>query len=85
MTYKNFFFKKKSKIKFNEILNILKINDIKKNNLIINDIKELDFASKNDITFFNSSKYIDLVRKTKSKFVITNKKLQNLIPKKKKI
>ena len=81
MIYKNPFFKKNNKVKLKDILKLLKIKNLKNNNYIINDIKELSQAKSKDITFFNSTKYIDLVSKTKSKFILTNHKYKNLISK----
>jgi len=76
----NIFFKKKNNIKINDILNCLKLNKIKKN-IKVNDIKELDAANQNDITFIHSIKYKESLKKTKSKLLITNKKLKSIIPK----
>ncbi len=78
---KNIFFKKKKYLEINHILLNLELKKLK-TNLQIKDIKELMTASKDDITFFHSIKYLDLLKKTKSKFVITNKKFSNVIPKK---
>ena len=78
---KNPFFKKKNNIRINDILKLLKLKKIK-NNIKINDIKDLDTAGKNDITFFDSLKYLDSLNKTKSNVVISNKKFIKLIPKK---
>ena len=78
----NQFFKKKNNVKINDILFLLNLNKFT-NNYKINDIKELSSAGKNDISFFNSSKYLDLLIKTKAKFILTNKKYKNLIPKSK--
>tara|TARA_Y100000768_G_C23928315_1_gene658712 strand:+ start:385 stop:1362 length:978 start_codon:yes stop_codon:yes gene_type:complete len=81
---KNPFFKKNTNIKINDIL--ITLNKKKqKNNNKINDIKELQSANKNDITFFSSFKYKELIKNTKSKLVITNKKFLSFIPKKIKI
>jgi len=77
---KNPFFKKKTNIRINDILKLLKLKKIK-NNIKINDIKDLDTAGKNDITFFDSLKYRDSLNKTKSNIVISNKKFLKLIPK----
>ena len=52
---KNFFFKKKNNLKINDILKVLNLKQLKKN-IKIDDIKELDLAGKNDITFFHSIK-----------------------------
>ncbi len=78
---KNFFFKKKNNIKINDILTALGLKKQKKN-YKVNDIKELDVATANDISFFHSFKYLDYIKKTKSKLVITNNKFVNNIPKK---
>ena len=78
---KNPFFKKKKSIKFNEILSSLNLKK-RKINYDLEDIKEINAASKNDITFFHSIKYLDALKKTKSRFIITNKKYLSLIPKK---
>ena len=76
---KNIFFKKKTNIKLNDILKILGKQKIK-NNSIINDIKNLENASDNDITFIHSKKYFNSIKKTKSKFVLTNSKMKKIIP-----
>jgi len=76
----NYFFKKKEKIRLNDILANLNLKK-QKINPIIKDIKELEYASKDDITFFHSIKYLKTLRKSKSKFVITNKKFVNTVPK----
>tara|TARA_A100001011_G_scaffold161886_1_gene170316 strand:+ start:5924 stop:6895 length:972 start_codon:yes stop_codon:yes gene_type:complete len=81
---KNKFFKKNNNVKINDIL--LSINKKKqKKNYKINDIKELETATNQDITFFHSMKYFELVKKTKSKIIITHKKFIKIIPKKIKI
>ena len=72
---KNPFFKKKNNIKLNDILTSLNLRK-QKVNYIVNDIKELQTALKKDITFFNSLRYLDLLKKTKSKLVISNKRFQ---------
>ena len=80
----NIFFKKRKKSYLHDILKNIIINN-KKNykNVLINDIQNLDEAKKNDITFFHSSKYRDLLKTTKSNFIVTTSKLSPLIPKKK--
>ncbi len=75
----NFFFKKKNNIKINTILKSLNLKKFTKN-ILINTIKDLDEAGKNDITFFHSKKYLKSLNKTKSKFIITNHGFKNLIP-----
>lgn len=76
----NSFFKKKTNIKINDILDKLNLKK-ERDNIRINDIKELHEAKKNDITFFNSIKYLDSLKKTTSKLIITNNKFKNFIPK----
>ena len=76
----NLFFKKKNNLKIKDILNCLNLKKIKKN-IKVNDIKELDKANQNDITFIHSLKYKESLKTTKSKILITNKKLKNIIPK----
>lgn len=84
MKHLNHFFKKKNKIFFFDILKNLNIKN-KKNygNLLINNIQTLDQAKKNDITFFHSLKYKELLVRTKSNFIITTSKLSKHIPKSK--
>ena len=62
----NFFFSKKN-YKFNQLYPKIK----KKKNFLINDIKPLYSAQKNDITFFDSIKYKDIALTTKAGFCIT--------------
>ena len=81
MNHNNPFFKKNKKVKILDVFKILKIKHPKTKNYKLNDIKELDQAKSNDITFFNSIKYIDLLKKTKSKFIITTSKYKNLVSK----
>ena len=80
----NPFFKKKNNVKINDILVTLNLKKQKKNDHV-NDIKELETANKNDITFFNSFRYKEKIKKTKSKLIITNIKFRNFIPKRIKI
>ena len=42
------------------------------NDLIINDIKPLKFAKKNDLTFYDSKKYQELSSKTKLQALLVN-------------
>jgi len=80
----NPFFKLRKNIQLFDLLKILKIKPTKnyKNNKIEN-IKTLDQASKNDITFLHTSKYKELLKTTKSNFVLTSLNLSNLVPKSK--
>ena len=68
-----FFFKKVKNIKINDILKSLGLKSLKKN-FNVNDINELNEANINDISFYNSNKYFESLKKTKSKLIITNKK-----------
>ena len=80
MIIKNKFFVKKKNIYLSDILQILKINDIK-DNIKINNILDLDKASKNDISFFNSLKYLGLLSKSNVKYVITTEKYNKIAKK----
>ena len=80
MIYKNPFFKKKSDIYLSDILKILKKKIITKNTKI-NNITDLVNASKNDISFFNSLKYLEILKKTNAKFVITSSKYGKIVSK----
>ena len=67
-----------------DILNKINVeNKLVVKNTLINDIQNLDTAKKNNISFFHSSKYINLLNKTKSNFIITTLELSNFIPKRK--
>ena len=75
---KNIFFKKKN-IKIGTIYSKKNI----KKNFLINDIKDLESAKLNDVSFLHSKKYFKLVENTKSKIIITNPKFKTLVPKNK--
>ena len=81
---KNPFFKKNNNVSICDIFNCLNIEYYKKN-FKINDIKELESANKNDISFFHSIKYLKQIKNTKSNLIITSKKFRKMIPKKKNI
>ena len=72
---KFFFLKKKLKLK--QIFPNIKLSD----DFIINDIKPLHSANRNDITFFDALKYKNDAYKTKSRICITTKKLETHLPK----
>jgi len=77
----NVFFPKRKKIFLWDLLKILKIKSSKKyKNIKVNDIKTLDNAAKNDITFLHTSKYKQLLKNTKSNLILTSKNLYNFIP-----
>ena len=75
MTKDIFFLKKNIKIK--NLFNNLKI----KENFIVNSVRPLNVATRKDITFFDSIKYLDDIKKTKSIVCITSKKLEKFLPK----
>ena len=75
MKSKNFFFKKKLKIK--DIYPNAKI----KKNFLINNITSLKDAKINDISFFDKINYKDFAENTKASFCITTKKLEKFLPK----
>ena len=58
------------------------INFSQKNNFKIHGFESLDNASKNDMTFLNSSKYKDLSLKTKAAACITSPNLSKFLPEK---
>ena len=78
----NIFFNKINKISVKNICQELKIKNISKKTIFLKDIKTLEEASKNDLTFLHSSKYLELIPKTKSEFIITSSKFKKYIPKK---
>ena len=82
---KNIFFKKKNNITVSSICDLLKINYLNKKKIIINDIKTLESANSNDITFFHSSKYSSFIPSIKSNYILTNERFSNLFPKSKKL
>ena len=47
----------------------------------INDVKDLNSATKNDITFFHSKKYEYLASNTKASFCVTTSNLTKILPK----
>ena len=72
----NFFFKKKN-VKINKIFPNIRF----KKNFIINDVKPLQLAKKNDLTFFDSIKYKSEALKTKASACITTDQLATFLPK----
>ncbi len=82
MRYSNIFFKKRKKIFLYDVVKNLKIKN-KKNykKVLINDIQNLSEANNNDISFFHSAKYKDLLKVTKSNLIITTSKLSYHLPK----
>ena len=70
-----FFIKKKLKLNF-----IFKSNHSKKN-FIVEDVKPLEIANKNDLSFFDSIKYRIQAENTKAGACITTEKLEQFLPK----
>ena len=76
---KNIFYKKIDKISLKKICQELKILQPTKKNYFLNDIKTLNEAEKNDLTFLHSSKYLKIIPKIKSNFIITTYKFQKYL------
>ena len=77
----NPFFKNKGPFKIENILS--KLTSEKKpeySGISIHDVKDLESASSNDITFFHSTKYELAASKTKAAFCVTKKILSNKLP-----
>jgi len=78
----NPFFKNKGPFKFSEILNLLNLKtDQFNNDTNVIDIKDLQNAKSEEITFFHSKKYNIAANNTKASFCITNENLKNELPK----
>jgi UDP-3-O-[3-hydroxymyristoyl] glucosamine N-acyltransferase len=78
----NPFFKNNGPFKFSDILEYLSLDNVQNNpdqNII--DIKDLKNSKLNEITFFHSKKYKAAANNTKASFCITNKNLENELPK----
>jgi UDP-3-O-[3-hydroxymyristoyl] glucosamine N-acyltransferase len=71
----NIFFKKK-----NILSNKIFPKNIIKKNFIINDVKPLHLAEKNDLTFFDSIKYKSSAANTKASICITSDQLKTFLP-----
>ena len=76
---RNIFYKKKKKISLQDICKKIEISNISKKNIYLNDIKVLNYASKTDLTFIHSSKYLNFIKNTKSNFIITTSKFKKYI------
>ena len=72
----NFFFQKK-KVKIKSIYPNLNIET----NFVINEVKPLYSAKKNDLTFFDSLRYKNDAQNTKGSVCITTDNLKNYLPK----
>ena len=80
MKTNNIFFKKINFLYLSDIVKVLGKKKFPKR-IIINNIKDLKNANKNDLSFFNSIRYLDLLKKTKSNYIITDKKLEKIVKK----
>ena len=69
------------KIKLSKIINFLNLNINIKKDCIIKNISNIDNSLKNDITFCYSSKYLDLLKKTKASACIISKNFLEYVPK----
>ena len=78
MKINNPFFKKEEYINLDVILNLFNIKN-SNTNIKINNICDLVNAKKNDISFFNSLKYSQFLKKTKAAYVIVNKKHVDIV------
>ena len=78
MKIKNPFFKKNKNIYLNDIIKVLKIKELKEKKKI-NDINDLLNSKKNDLSFFNSLKYLDQLKKTKAEYILTELKYKNIV------
>ncbi len=81
MKINNPFFKKKKSLFLSDILKSLDLKYIKIKKIKIFDITDLINAGPNDISFFNSIKYLEILKNSKVKYVITHKKYEKLINK----
>ena len=76
----NPFFKNSGPYKIDKLLKLSNIDNIVKFSKIkIFNVKDLDTAKKNDITFFHSKKYESSAKKTLASFCITTKNLSHLL------
>ena len=80
MKINNKFFKRSENIYLSDIYKALGKKKLK-NDTKIFDIKDLITASNKDISFFNNLKYLNLLKKSKVIYVITNEKYENIIEK----
>ena len=77
----NPFFKKNPPILLSKVISKIGLKNINISKKYINDIKEINIAKKNEITFLHSSKYSDIAARTNASFCITNLKLEKFLPK----
>ena len=71
------FFNKKKPIKLSKVFTKIKFEK----NLLIKDVKTLDKATNNDISFFENIRYKELAIKTKAGACLATEKLSKFLPK----
>tara|TARA_B110001452_G_scaffold87863_1_gene71855 strand:- start:2401 stop:3378 length:978 start_codon:yes stop_codon:yes gene_type:complete len=76
----NPFFKNKGPFKIDKLLKSLNIENKDFTQSKVSNIKDLNEANKDEITFFHSKKYETLASKTKASFCITTKSLAHILP-----
>ena len=77
----NPFFKNFGPLKISEIIKILDIKiNLKNKDFEIYDVKDLNSATKKDITFLHSKKYKDISKSTKASYCLTTKFLKSELP-----
>ena len=77
----NPFFLNHGPIKISEILKLLNLNEILLDkDFELNDIKDLNNAQINNISFFNSKKYKEFAKNTKASLCITTESLKSELP-----
>ena len=78
MKTKNIFFKKVKYVSLKTIFKSLGSKSLKIN-VNLNNIKDLENAGVRDISFFNSIKYLEILKKSKAKYILTEKKYENVL------
>ena len=77
----NPFFTNKGPVKISEILDILNLKNLNLNiEQLVKNVKDLQNAEINDISFFHSKKYKNLAYNTKASFCITTDTLKSELP-----
>ena len=74
------FYKNYSPFKISEIFKCLNLNFDNNLDKEVFDIKDLINANENEITFFHSKRYSEVVKKTKASFCITTNSLKHYLP-----
>ena len=75
------FFRNHGPFKIVDLLKVLNLNNIENlNNDLVLDIKDLQTADKDDLTFFHSKKYQIYATKTKASYCVTLKNLAHYLP-----